>query len=45
MFEAINVGLLAAQEPRSTENSTPTSFEDFVQDVFVAAYYTKASAV
>ncbi len=45
MFEAINAGLLAAQEPRSTENSTPTSFEDFVQDVFVAAYYTKASAV
>jgi len=45
MFEAINVGLLAAQEPRSTENSTPTSFEEFVQDVFVAAYYTKASAV
>jgi len=45
MFEAINAGLLAAQEPRSTENSTPTSFEKFVQDVFLAAYHTKASAV
>jgi uncharacterized protein YbjT (DUF2867 family) len=44
MFEAINAGLLAAQEPRSQENSTPTSFEQFVQDVFVATYRTKASA-
>jgi uncharacterized protein YbjT (DUF2867 family) len=42
MFEAINAGLLAAQEQRSTENSTPTSFEQFVQDVFVAAYHGKA---
>ncbi|HTA60781.1 MAG TPA: NmrA family NAD(P)-binding protein [Candidatus Baltobacteraceae bacterium] len=44
MFEAINAGLLAAQEQRSTENSTPTSFETFVQDVFVPAYLTKTSA-
>jgi uncharacterized protein YbjT (DUF2867 family) len=44
MFEAINTGLLAAQEPRSQGNSTPTSFEQFVQDVFVATYRTKASA-
>jgi len=42
MFEAINTGLLAAQEPRSPENSTPTSFEKFVQDVFAAAYHGKA---
>jgi uncharacterized protein YbjT (DUF2867 family) len=42
MFEAINAGLLAAQESRSTQNSTPTSFEKFVQDVFVPAYHTKA---
>ena len=42
MFEAINAGLLAAQEQRSKENSTPTSFEKFVQDVFVAAYHGKA---
>lgn len=39
MFKAINTGVLAAQEPRSPENSTPTSFEKFVQDVFVAAYH------
>jgi uncharacterized protein YbjT (DUF2867 family) len=44
MFQAINAGVLAAQEPRSLENSTPTSFETFVQDVFLAAYRTKASA-
>jgi uncharacterized protein YbjT (DUF2867 family) len=42
MFKAINEGILAAQEPRSPENSTPTSFENFVQDVFVAAYHGKA---
>src|SRR5271169_4064312 len=33
MFQSINAGLLAAQEPRSPQNSTPTSFETFVQDV------------
>jgi uncharacterized protein YbjT (DUF2867 family) len=42
MFEAINSGLLAAQEPRSPENSTATSFEEFVQDVFAPAYRGKA---
>jgi uncharacterized protein YbjT (DUF2867 family) len=42
MFEAINAGVLAAQEPRSRENTTTTSFEKFVQDVFVAAYHRKA---
>jgi uncharacterized protein YbjT (DUF2867 family) len=44
MFEAINEGLLAAQEPRSRENTTTTSFEKFVQDVFAPAYHGKASA-
>jgi len=43
MFEAINAGLLAAREQRSPENSTPTSFETFVRDVFVAAYQTQAT--
>jgi uncharacterized protein YbjT (DUF2867 family) len=42
MFEAINADLLAAQELRSPENSTPTSFEQFVQDVFAPAYHGKA---
>ena len=44
MFKAINAGVLAAQEPRTLENSTSTSFETFVQDVFAPAYHGKASA-
>jgi uncharacterized protein YbjT (DUF2867 family) len=44
MFTAVNVGVLAAQEPRSRENSTATSFEEFVKDVFAPAYNGKASA-
>ncbi len=38
MYKAINTGVLVPLEPRSPENSTPTSFEKFVQDVFAAAY-------
>jgi uncharacterized protein YbjT (DUF2867 family) len=41
MFKAINAGVLAALEPRSPENTTPTSFEKFVQDVFAPAYRAK----
>jgi hypothetical protein len=44
MFKAINAGIIAPQEPRVPENSTPTSFEKFVQDVFAPAYHGKASA-
>ena len=43
MYKAINEGVVAAQEPRSPENTTPTSFEKFVQDVFVPAYQGKAA--
>jgi uncharacterized protein YbjT (DUF2867 family) len=43
MYKAINAGVLAAQEPRSPENRTPTSFEKFVQDVFAAAYHGQAT--
>jgi uncharacterized protein YbjT (DUF2867 family) len=42
MFKAINDGVLAAQEQRSRENTTPTSFEKFVQDLFAPAYHGKA---
>jgi uncharacterized protein YbjT (DUF2867 family) len=42
MFKAINAGVLAAQEPRSRENTTPTSFETFVQDIFAPAYHGMA---
>jgi uncharacterized protein YbjT (DUF2867 family) len=44
MFKAVNDGVLAPLEPRSPENTTPTSFEKFVQDVFVPAYHGQASA-
>ena len=43
MFQAINAGVLAAQELRSPQNSTPTSFEKFVQDDFAAAYHGQAT--
>ena len=42
MFKAINSSVLAAQEPRSRENTTPTSFEQFVWEVFAPAYNAKA---
>jgi uncharacterized protein YbjT (DUF2867 family) len=43
MYQALNAGVIVAHEPRSPENSTPTSFEKFVQDVFAAAYHEKVS--
>ena len=42
MYKAINAGVLVPLEPRSPENTTPTSFEQFVQEVFAAAYHGKA---
>ena len=43
MFKAINTGVLAALEPRSRENTTKTSFEEFVQDVFAPACHGNQS--
>jgi uncharacterized protein YbjT (DUF2867 family) len=42
MYKAMNEQVLVPLESRSPENTTPTSFEQFVQDVFVAAYHGKA---
>ena len=42
MYMAINGGVLVPLEPRSEENTTPTSIEQFVQDVFAPAYRRKA---
>jgi uncharacterized protein YbjT (DUF2867 family) len=39
MYKAINAGVLIPLEQRSAENTTPTSFEQFVQDVFAPAYH------
>ena len=43
MYKAINEGVVAAKEPRSADNTTPTSFEKFVQDVFAPSYHGKAA--
>jgi uncharacterized protein YbjT (DUF2867 family) len=42
MYKAVNAGVLVPQEPRSPENTTPTSFENFIRDVFEPAYHGKA---
>lgn len=41
--DATNDGLLAPLEARSEANTTPTSIETFVNEVFVPAYHTKAA--
>jgi uncharacterized protein YbjT (DUF2867 family) len=38
MFRGLNEGIVVATEPRTPENTTPTSFETFVRDVFAPAY-------
>jgi uncharacterized protein YbjT (DUF2867 family) len=43
MANAINNGHVKALEPRSAKNTTPTSFEQFVREVFVPAYKGKAA--
>lgn len=43
MHEAGNEGLLIPQEPRSEQNTTPTSIEAFAQEEFAPAYQAKAA--
>jgi uncharacterized protein YbjT (DUF2867 family) len=43
MHEAANDGLLDPQEPRSEKNTTPTSMEAFVKEVFGPAFRAKAA--
>jgi uncharacterized protein YbjT (DUF2867 family) len=38
MFQGFNNGIVAGLEPRSTANTTATSIETFVKDVFAPAY-------
>jgi len=38
MFEGFNNGIVVGTERRSAENTTPTSIETFVKEVFVPAY-------
>jgi uncharacterized protein YbjT (DUF2867 family) len=44
MSEALNSGRMKALEPRSEKNTTPTSFEAFVQEVFLPAYKGQAAS-
>jgi len=44
MYKAINEHIIVPLELRSAENTTPTSFEKFVQDVFVPVYRGKAGS-
>ncbi|MFZ1928324.1 MAG: NmrA family NAD(P)-binding protein [Candidatus Sulfotelmatobacter sp.] len=44
MTAALNSGYMRALEPRTPRNTTPTSFETFVAQVFVPAYQQQAAA-
>ena len=44
MYKAINEQVVVPLESRSPENTTPTSFEKFVQDVFVPVYRRNAAS-
>lgn len=43
MSDSLNSGYMRALEPRTAANTTPTSFETFVQEVFVPAYRGSAA--
>jgi uncharacterized protein YbjT (DUF2867 family) len=43
MFKAQNSGLCDQQEPRSPENTTPTTLEWFAEEVFARAYLGKTA--
>jgi uncharacterized protein YbjT (DUF2867 family) len=42
MFQGINNGIVTATEPRSAANTTPTTIETFVKEVFAPAYRGKS---
>ena len=44
MAAALNSGHMMALEPRTAQNTTPTSFEAFVAEEFVPAYRGKSQA-
>ena len=43
MNEAVNTGWMKALEPRTAENTTPTSIETFATEVFAPAFQGKAA--
>ncbi len=44
MIESLNNGWMKALEPRSAENTTPTSIETFATEVFAPAFLGKAAS-
>ena len=44
MSDALNSGHMRPLEPRSPANTTPTTFEEFVEEVFVPAYKGQATS-
>ncbi len=44
MSEALNTGHVSALEPRSSKNTTPTAYEQFVKEEFVPAYQRNKAA-
>jgi len=44
MWKACNEGAVKPEEPRSLKNTTPTTLEQFIEEVFVPAYNAKATA-
>src|SRR5580693_1758187 len=44
MSDALNNGYMRALEPRNEKNTTPTSFETFVQEIFLPAYKGQAAS-
>ncbi len=44
MSDALNNGYMRPLEPRSEQNTTPTSFETFVQEVFLPAFKGQAAS-
>jgi uncharacterized protein YbjT (DUF2867 family) len=44
MTEALNTGHMKSREPRSAQNTTPTTLETFAVEVFAPAYRGKAAA-
>lgn len=43
MYDGVDTGLVAAREPRSPQNSTPTTLEQFAAEVFVPVYQGKSA--
>ena len=43
MCDALNTGYMKSRETRSPSNTTPTTLETFVAEVFVPAYRGKAA--